>query len=50
MKMIFYLISHVNNITAVIVWKESLLEEVQGILNVPVFHISEELAVTEISQ
>ena len=41
--------NNVKNITAVIVWHHDLVEEVQGILDVPVFHISEELAVTEIS-
>ncbi|SDN14370.1 molybdopterin-guanine dinucleotide biosynthesis protein B [Bacillus sp. OK048] len=44
------LLNNVNNITAVIVWKYALLEQVRGILNVPVFHISEEQSVTEISK
>jgi molybdopterin-guanine dinucleotide biosynthesis adapter protein len=43
------LISSVNNIMAVIVWNNALLEVVRGQLNLPVFHIANEFTVTEIS-
>ncbi|MEH7113033.1 molybdopterin-guanine dinucleotide biosynthesis protein B [Neobacillus niacini] len=45
----FLLMEQLNNITAVIVWNYTLVEQVRENLNVPVFHISEEKAVIEIS-
>jgi molybdopterin-guanine dinucleotide biosynthesis adapter protein len=44
------LISDVCNIKAVIVWNHALMEVVRELLEVPVFHIAEEIAVTEISK
>lgn len=44
------LITYVSNIKAVIVWEQSLLEVVRGYVEVPVFHIDEKIAVTELSK
>lgn len=44
------LIRNVENIKAVIVWDQVLTKVVRGYLQVPVFHISEENAVMEISK
>lgn len=43
------LISDLSNIKAVIVWKKELIEVVRGLLEVPVFPITEEKALMEIS-
>lgn len=44
------LIAEVCNIKTVIVWNKELIEEVRRKLEVPVFHITEEMALTEISK
>jgi molybdopterin-guanine dinucleotide biosynthesis adapter protein len=44
------LITYVSNIKAVVVWEQSLLEVVRRHVEVPVFHIDEITAVTEISK
>ncbi|MDQ1004125.1 molybdopterin-guanine dinucleotide biosynthesis protein B [Neobacillus niacini] len=44
------LISSVSNIKTVLVWKKELIDIVRGQLEVPVFYISEELALMEISK
>jgi molybdopterin-guanine dinucleotide biosynthesis adapter protein len=44
------LISDVCNIKTVIVWDKELIDGIKGQLGVPVFHITEEIALTEISR
>lgn len=44
------LISDICNIKTVIVWKKELIEVVRGYLEVPVFHITDEIALTVISK
>jgi molybdopterin-guanine dinucleotide biosynthesis adapter protein len=44
------LITYVTNIKAVVVWNQSLIEEVRNQLEVPVFHIHEGKTVIEISK
>ncbi|WHY02085.1 molybdopterin-guanine dinucleotide biosynthesis protein B [Neobacillus sp. DY30] len=44
------LIYDVCNIQNVIVWKKELLDGVKELLKVPVFHIEEEMAISEISK
>lgn len=44
------LISEICNIKTVIVWKKELIKVVRRYLEVPVFHITDEIALTEISK
>jgi molybdopterin-guanine dinucleotide biosynthesis adapter protein len=44
------LISTLSNIKTVLVWKKELIDIVRGQLEVPVFYIAEEMALTEVSQ
>jgi molybdopterin-guanine dinucleotide biosynthesis adapter protein len=44
------LITYVTNIKAVLVWNQALIEVVREHLAVPVFHILEDITVTEISK
>ncbi|MFP7295773.1 molybdopterin-guanine dinucleotide biosynthesis protein B [Neobacillus niacini] len=44
------LLSHITNIKAVIVWNMALMDMVRAHAVVPIFHIHEEMAVTQISK